>query len=85
MNENFTDIDLTYRGIKIYESYQEEIDLDVFASSIEKANTRNTIRQRAVSRSDDFKTRPVIKYYSESFHLRIRFFEDVRKVSRFLI
>ena len=83
LNENSEDKDLTYRGSKIYESYQEEIDLDPMASSIEKENRRNTKRQRAVLRRDNFKQPTVIKYFSETFHLSLRFFEDVQKVSRF--
>ena len=63
--------------------YQEEIDISSFASKIEKDNRRSLIRQRAVYRSDDFQKRPVIKYFSETFNLTIRLFEDVKKVSRF--
>ena len=83
--ENVIDKALTYRGSKLYEMYQEEIDLDLFASKIEKNNRRNLIRQRSVFRSDDFKKRPVIKYFSETFDFTIRFFEDVKKVSRFVL
>ena len=83
MNKNSTDIDLTYRGSKIYESYQAEIDLGIFASSIEEEKRKNTIEQRGALKSDDFKKQPVIKYFSETFDLRIRFFEDVKKVLRF--
>ena len=85
MNNGTDDEVLTYRGNKLYEMYQEEIDLDLFASSIEKDNRRNLKRQRAVYRSDDFNKRPVIKYFSETFDLTIRFFEDVKKVSRFIL
>ena len=83
--KKFIDKALTYRGSKFYEMYQEEIDLDLFASKIEKNNRRNLIRQRSVFRSDDFKKRPVIKYFSKTFDFTIRFFEDVKKVSRFVL
>ena len=83
LKEDSADKDLTYRGRKVYESYQEEIDIGTFATNIEKENKRSTKGRRAVIRIDDFKKPTVIKIFSETFELRLRLFEDVQKISRF--